>query len=115
MSLELIHYYNRVEKQALRIDATTGRGLDRFLETVSDTQSSYKVYLKTHHWFIRIFLNLYWWKNSVHGAYRNSYRCLVGRVAKGYENKMISLLACKHLPKEKCHREFCADALEHAI
>lgn len=89
--------------------------LDRVLDQITEMDMLYSTYLKTHCCFMRFIINLCWWKSSAHGSYVSCRRALVGRVAAGYENKMITLLTCKYFLKSESHRLFCDAALKQAI
>jgi hypothetical protein len=95
--------------------ASTSDEFDSVLDQLSEMDSLYQTYLKTHCCFMRFIINLCWWKSSAHGSYLSCRRALVGRVAAGYENKMITLLTCKYFLKSKSHRLFCNEALNQAI
>lgn len=95
--------------------ASTSFEFDRVLDQVNEMDRLYHAYLNTHCCFKRIIIVLCWWKSSATGSYLSCRRNLVGRVAAGYENKMITLLACKYFLGQKSHRNFCSEVLEQAI
>lgn len=111
----LISYYQEIEHQIAGLSMSTGKELDGALRLIDELEENYQTYLKTNCWILRFFINLSPWKSSVHGSYSRTLRALAGRVAVGYEDKILTLLFCKHFLTKHTHRSFCALALDQVI
>ncbi len=110
-----ISYFRQIESQASQKRIASSNEFGRVLDTLDAMEEKYQTYLKTHSTIVRFFLNLCWWKSSTHRSYQAAVRSLAGRVAIGYEDKLYTLVACKHLLVNPLHRNFCSKALDRAV
>ena len=114
-STNLINYYSNIKLTSASRTTTSSKELDEALAKVSEMDDKYCAYLQTHCFVVQFFIHICWWESSVHGSYRSAKHSLAGRVAEGYENKLLTLLACKCFLKKAIYRDFCANALNTAI
>ncbi len=109
-----LSYYRQIESQAPERQIATKEEFEQVLDTLDEMEEKYQTYLKTHSTIVRFFLDLCGWR-STHGSYQSALHALAGRLAAGYEDKLITLGYCEDLLMNPLHHNFCSKALDQVI